>query len=170
MLFYIIRHAIAEPLGEANAFSDERRALTPVGRERMQRIAKGLRRLAVEFDLVLTSPLVRAVETAEILVAEMGASRDLIKQTETLAPGASFEPLFEEIRRYPAVESLAVVGHQPGLGDLVSLLVVGQPGALALELKKGSVCLVKIERTIPSFRGRMAWLLAPKQLRLIAKA
>lgn len=170
MLFYIIRHAIAEPLGEANDFSDERRTLTPAGRDRMQRIAKGLKRLSVEFDLVLTSPLLRAVETAEILVTEMGASRDLIKRTDALAPGASFAPLFEEIRRYPELESLAVIGHQPGLGDLVSLLVVGQPGALALDLKKGSVCLVKIERTIPVFRGKMAWLLAPKQLRLIAKA
>jgi len=69
MDLYIIRHAIAESLGKENEFSDDRRALTEEGRDRMREIAKGLHRLGAEFDLILTSPLVRAVETAQVVAA-----------------------------------------------------------------------------------------------------
>src|SRR5215216_2819063 len=89
MELYFIRHAIAQQLGRKNDFTDEKRALTSEGRERMREATRGLHRIGVEFDLVLTSPLVRAVETAEIITGTLGLSKKEMKQTGNLAPGAS---------------------------------------------------------------------------------
>ncbi|HEX8087437.1 MAG TPA: histidine phosphatase family protein, partial [Blastocatellia bacterium] len=89
MELYVIRHAIAQQLGRKNDFADEKRALTSEGRERMREAAKGLCKLGVEFDVILTSPLVRAVETAEIMAAALGLTKKEVEQTGNLAPDAS---------------------------------------------------------------------------------
>jgi phosphohistidine phosphatase len=169
MELYVIRHAIAQQLGRKNEFLDEKRALTSEGRERMREAAKGLHRLGVEFDLILTSPLVRAVETAEIISTAMGLSKKEVEQTSNLAPDASASDLFAEIKRHTGVESIAIVGHQPDLGEIISKIVRGD-GGLAIELKKGSVCCIKVTETVPTLRGSLTWLFAPKHLRLLAKA
>ena len=169
MELYIIRHAIAQPLGQKNDFLDEKRALTSEGRARFREAAKGLRKLGIEFDLILTSPLVRAVETTEIIAQALGLSKKDAEQTETLAPGASPDELFAEIKRRAGAESVALVGHQPDLGNLISRIVTGGEG-LQVRLKKGSVCLIEVVETVPTIRGTLVWLLTPKQLRQLAKA
>lgn len=169
MELYVIRHAIAEPLGKRNEFRDEQRALTEEGRSRMHEIARGLGKLGVELDLILTSPLMRAVETAEIVAPCLGLSRKDVKPTSHLAPGASFEQLFAEIKAQTGVESLALVGHQPDLGMLVSRIILGEGGTASLQLKKGSVCCINVTETVPALRGGLLWLLMPKQLRVLAK-
>ena len=169
MELYVIRHAIAQPLGQQNDFTDEKRALTSEGRDRMREAAKGLRKLEVELDLMLTSPLVRAVETAEIVAAAFGLGKKEVEQTANLAPGASIDELFAEIKRRTGAESIALVGHQPDLGELISAIVCGGDG-FAIQLKKGSVCLINVTETVPTLRGELMWLLTPKQLRLLAKA
>ena len=168
MELYVIRHAIAQPLGQQNDFTDEKRALTSEGRDRMREAMKGLRKLEVELDLMLTSPLVRAVETAEIVAAALGLGKKEIEQTANLAPGASIDELFAEIKRRTGAESIALIGHQPDLGELISTIVHGNEG-LAIQLKKGSVCLINVTETVPTLRGELMWLLTPKQLRLLAK-
>jgi phosphohistidine phosphatase len=107
MELYVIRHVIAEPLGQRNEFSDEKRALTKEGRGRAREAAKGLRKLGVEFDLMLTSPLVRAVETAEIVAEAMGLGPKDVQETANLAPGASPNKLFAEIKRHAGAEAVA---------------------------------------------------------------
>ena len=169
MELYVIRHAIAQPLGRKNDFTDEKRALTSEGRERMREAVKGLRKIGVEFDLVMTSPLVRAVETAEIITTALGLSKIEIEQTETLAPGASIDELFGEIKRHTGAESIALVGHQPDLGEIISKIVQGNE-SLSIELKKGSVCCINVVETVPTLRGSLIWLLGPKQLRMLGKA
>lgn len=169
MELYIIRHAIAQPLGQKNDFTDEKRALTSEGRERMRESAKAIRKLGVMFDLVMTSPLARAVETTEILASALGLGKKEIEQTANLAPGASVEELFAEIKRHKGIESIALVGHQPDLGEIISSIVQGD-ASLAIELKKGSVCCVNITETVPRLRGELSWLMTPRQLRLLAKA
>jgi phosphohistidine phosphatase len=169
MELYVIRHAIAQQLGRKNDFMDEKRALTTEGRERMCEVVKGLRRVGVELDLILTSPLVRAVETAEVISTGLGLSNQEIEQTGNLAPGASTEDLFAEIKRHTGAESIALVGHQPDLGEIISKIVQGN-GSLAIELKKGSVCCIKVTETVPTLRGSLMWLFAPKHLRMLAKA
>ncbi|MEW6208490.1 MAG: phosphohistidine phosphatase SixA [Acidobacteriota bacterium] len=167
MELYLIRHAAAEPVGEANEFLDERRRLTLEGRERMQQAARGLRALGVRFDLILTSPLFRAIETAEIIADALGIDRSRISQTPALLPGATAASLTNEIRKQ-SVESIALVGHQPDLGQTISRIVCGYPDA-AIQLRKGSVCAITVTETAPAIRGTLSWLLTSKQLRLIAK-
>jgi phosphohistidine phosphatase len=169
MELYIIRHAIAQPLGQKNDFLDEKRALTSEGRERMREAAKGLRKLGVEFDLILTSPLVRAVETTEIIAHALGLSKKDVEQIEALAPGAPPGELFAEIKKRTGAESIALVGHLPDLGNVISEIVVGGEG-LRVQLKKGGVCSIDVVETVPTIRGTLVWLLTPKQLRQLAKA
>jgi phosphohistidine phosphatase len=167
MELYIIRHAISEPLGKHNEFSDEKRSLTDAGRDRMREAAKGLRALAVQFDLILTSPLIRAIQTAEIIAAALNVGIREIRETSSLAPGASAGDLFTEIKSHTGVESVALVGHQPDLGLLVSGIIGS--AAPSIQLKKGGVCCVNISETVPALRGDLVWLLTPKQLRLLAR-
>ncbi len=168
MDLYIIRHAIAQPIGSKNDFTDEKRKLTSQGRDLMREAARGLRKLGLQFDLILTSPLVRAVETAEIVAEALGYDQALVQQTVNLAPGASFAELFSEVKRHNGIESIALVGHQPDLGALVSTLVWGD-GRASVPLKKGSVCSIDVMETVPTVRGALAWLLTPRQLRLLGK-
>ena len=167
MELYVIRHAISEPLGKRNEFSDEKRSLTDEGRDRMREITKGLRKLGVQFDLLLTSPLIRAIQTAEIIAAAFDVGAKEIQQTANLAPGASAVALFAEIKSHTGVESVALVGHQPDLGLLVSGIIGS--AAPSIQLKKGGVCCVNVTETVPALRGDLVWLLTPKQLRLLAR-
>jgi phosphohistidine phosphatase len=170
MDLYIIRHAIAQQLDKKNDFTDEKRALTNEGRERMREGARGLRKLGIELDLILTSPFVRAVETAEIAANAFGLSKKDVEQTDNLKPEASIDKLFTEIKKRTDIESLALVGHQPGLGEIISRIVQGNGGNLSLMLKKGSICSIKVVETVPTLHGNLMWLLTPKQLRLLAKS
>lgn len=134
----------------------------------MRDAAKGLRKLDVELDVIMTSPLVRAVETAEIVAGAFGLNKKEIVQSANLAPGASSDDLFAEIKKHTAAESIALIGHQPDLGELISKIAHGN-GSLSILLKKGSVCCMKITETVPTLHGNLLWLLTPKQLRLFAK-
>jgi phosphohistidine phosphatase len=161
----LIRHGLAQPLGHKNDFTDEKRTLTSQGRDRMREVARGLRRLAVKPEVIMTSPLARAYETAEIVAEALGVDKQMLLTTTNLAPGCSFEDLCEEIKE-KRVESIALVGHEPDLGELAGLIISGEPD-VALPLRKGGVCCIQITETIPSFKGTLVWLLTPKQLRLI---
>lgn len=167
MEIYIIRHGIAHPLGSKNGFIDEDRTLTAQGRERTREIARGLRKLGVRLDLIMTSPLARAAETAEIVAEVLGLS-ELVLQTQNLAPGGLIEDLFAEIKEQRIHGAVALVGHEPGLGYMGGRLVCGDSHA-SLPLKKGGVCCIEITETIPAFRGNLLWLSTPKQLRLLGK-
>src|SRR5262249_18697267 len=170
MELYIIRHAVAEPLGKRNEFSDEKRMLTDEGRERMRVAARGLRKQGGELDLLLTSPLIRAAETAEIVAAALEVGKKQIRQTTNLPPGAAAGELLAEIRTLPGVESLALIGHEPDLSSLISRIIQTDVSALSIQLKKGSVCCINITETVPALRGELMWLLTPRQLRLLSKA
>jgi phosphohistidine phosphatase len=167
MELYAIRHAIAEQLGRDNDFTDEKRALTPGGREKMIQAAQGLRRLGVEFDLILTSPFVRARQTAQILADVFTVDVGLVEETENLAPGANLSHLLAEIKNRRRAESVALIGHQPDLGKLISRIVTGREGLLSIKLKKGGVCFIEVTETVPELRGSLVWLLAPKHLRML---
>jgi len=169
MKIYVIRHAEAHPLGQKNAFSDEKRSLTGEGRDRMRDAAKGLGVLGVELDLILSSPLARAIETAEIVAAALGVSKKEIVQTDNLKPGALVDELFSEIKKHTGVESLALVGHEPDLSGIISRILQGQ-GHVLVNLKKGCACCLNVTETVPTLRGSLVWLLTPKHLRMLGKA
>ena len=168
MYIYIIRHAEAQQLGQKNNFSDERRSLTSEGRDRMRDGARGLRVVGVDPDLVLTSQLLRALETAEIVAAALGMNKKEILQTDSLKPGASVDDLFAEIKNH-GVESIALVGHEPDLIGIISRILLGS-GGVPIDLKKGCVCCLNATETVPALRGSLMWLLTLKHLRLLGKA
>ena len=170
MELFLIRHAIAEPLGKENQFSDDKRALTTEGSSRMREVVKGLVALGVQLDLIMTSPLKRAVQTAEIIATGVGLNKKEIKQSGNLAPGAPAKQLFGEIKTYAGVEAIALIGHQPDLGALISRIIKGDAGSVSIQLKKGGVCCLNVTETVPTLRGDLMWLLTPRQLRLVAKA
>ena len=159
MNLYIIRHAIAVDEGTSEYESDSERPLTDKGRKKMRQIAKGLRSLGVEFDLILSSPYVRARETAEIL-AEVFKMKKKIDFSDNLIPMGNPELLITEVNEKFSVESVAVVGHEPHLSALVGLLV-GENGKLDVTLKKGGVCYLSADDLHQERRATLEWLLTP---------
>ena len=160
MRLLIIRHAEAE---EATADRDDAdRRLTSDGNKEMRKVAKGLREIAPRIDAIATSPLVRARETAEIVANVLDVDR--IVEQPALAPGGDKQELLDWLLEQAPEATVAVVGHEPYLSTLASLLVSGGEQAL-LSLKKGACCLIEFERRPSVGAGVLAWLMQPKQLR-----
>lgn len=157
MNLYIIRHAIAEE--ESTSGEDSDRPLSGKGSKKMRQIAKGLRTLAVEFDLILSSPYVRAKETAEI-VADVFKMKRKIEYSDNLIPMGNPDLLIAEINEKYSVDSLAIVGHEPYLTTLISLLTA-KDSAVDMTLKKGGVCLLSTDDLHHTRHATLEWLLTP---------
>ena len=150
MNLYIIRHAIAVDEATSDYASDSERPLTDKGRKKMRQIAKALRHLGVEFDLIISSPYVRACETAEIL-AEVFKMKDKIVFSDNLIPLGAPELFVGEINEKHAVENLAIVGHEPHLSS-----------RMEFTLKKGGVCYLSADDLHhEDHRATLEWLLTP---------
>ena len=167
MNFYLLRHGIALSNNDPSVIDDGERPLTNKGVKRMRKAAKGLGRLGVSFDAVLTSPLLRARQTAEIVTSALGIESRL-EEISGLAPESTVEHLLFGLTRYQDREHLLLVGHEPLLSSTAAQLLGGrQPVKLNFELKKGSLCRIEIETIPATSPGKLHWLLTPKQLRLI---
>jgi phosphohistidine phosphatase len=154
----LIRHAIAVPSGRPGVEDDER-PLTPRGRKRFRAAARGLAHLMDRPDILLTSPLPRAVETAEIAAHAFGKLEP--RHEKALARGVS--DIIALLRRQPAEATVAIVGHEPTLSQLLArLLGSGRPERLAF--KKGGAALVEV-RGEGRTAGRLIWFLRPRILR-----
>lgn len=159
MNLYIIRHAIAVDEGTSDYESDSQRPLTDKGRKKMRQIAKGLHNLGVEFDLILSSPYVRARETAEIL-ADVFKMKKKIVFSDNLIPLGNPELLITEVNEKYSVDSMAVVGHEPHLSTLVGLLAA-ENAKIDVTLKKGGVCYLSADDLHHEHRATLEWLLTP---------
>jgi phosphohistidine phosphatase len=159
MDLYIIRHAIAVDEATSDYESDSERPLTDKGRKKMLQIAKALRHLGVEFDLILSSPYVRAGETAEILAAVFKMKKK-IAFSDNLIPLGNPELLIDEINEKYTVDSLALVGHEPHLSTLVGLLTA-ESSKIEMTLKKGGVCYLSADDLHHTPRATLKWLLPP---------
>lgn len=159
MDIYIIRHAIAVDEGAPGYEDDSQRPLTDKGRKKMRQIAKGLRSLGVEFDLILSSPYVRTQETAEI-VADVFKIKKKVAFTENLIPMGEPELLIAELNEKDSVQSIALIGHEPQLSNLVGLLTTDGK-QLDVTLKKGGVCLLSADDLHQEHRATLEWLLTP---------
>jgi phosphohistidine phosphatase len=158
---YIVRHAIAGERGPEWP-DDTKRPLTPKGVTRMRQQVEGLRALDVEIDVVFTSPLVRAHETAKILTAGLRPTPKL-KLLDTLAPGHTPADVAESLVDLDDCDAIALVGHEPGLGELAAWLIgARQP----LPFKKGGVARIEVPDLPPGRTGQLVWLATPKMLRL----
>jgi phosphohistidine phosphatase len=160
---YILRHAIAVQRGDPAYPLDSDRPLTPKGVRRMRRIANGMRRLGVKFDLILTSPYRRALETAFIVARQFRAG-EVIQTTSLLAPEIQPEDVVNELAsKYGACRNVILVGHEPQLSAIVSRLLYGNLGSPPL-LKKGGLCKLQVIRLGSEKAATLSWLLTPKQL------
>ena len=160
MNLYVIRHAIAVDQADSGYESDSERPLTDKGRKKTRQIAKALRDLGVEFDLILSSPYVRACETAEIL-ADVFKMKNKIVFSDHLIPLGNPELLIGEINEKHAVDSLAIVGHEPHLSALIGLLTT-DGSKLEITLKKGGVCHLSADDLHHhDHRATLEWLLTP---------
>ncbi len=160
---YVLRHGIAIERGTRGYTKDSDRPLTPEGCKKMRRIARMLRRFKLSFDLILSSPYVRARQTAEI-VAKVLKAEDRMKFSEHLAAEGDAEELVEQLRRlYHSPQSILLVGHEPDLSQLISVLLTGQPN-LALTLKKGGLCKLNVQRLVYGRCATLEWLLTPRHM------
>jgi phosphohistidine phosphatase len=167
MILYIVRHAIAVPRGSSGV-DDNDRALTDEGIFKMKQISAGLCCLEYVPEVVLSSPLIRARQTAEILLQAFGKGIEL-KIFPALAPSGSRQELFREINSLEnkRIQSLMIVGHQPSLGEMAGEIAFGSSKNY-IELKKGGVCTIELESTQGTPKGTLIALLTPSILRRLA--
>ena len=159
---YLIRHAQAEDRGDQWP-DDTKRPLTDGGRRRMRKAAKGLVRLSARFDVVLTSPLARAQQTAEVVAAAFETPPPVVAAA-SLAPDGTFTDFLADLQQHARYTRIALVGHEPSLGEFASRLTKARH---RLEFKKGGVCRIDIESIPPSGRGVLRWFVTPAMLRLV---
>lgn len=162
MQLYIVRHGIAIDRESPQCPADPERYLTAEGQDKTRQVAKGLARLGVVPDVFLSSPYVRALQTAEIFAKEMEYAKAKIRQTDLLLPVAEALPLFHELARDKKSEVVVLFGHAPQLDDVIAASVGSQHQITAL--KKAGVALVELKRVSPP-SGLLVWLAPPKLLR-----
>jgi len=157
MEIYILRHGIAEEGRPGQP--DSARRLTGEGKEKLRRVLSTARAAGVRPGALLSSPYVRAVETAALAreVLQLDAP---IEETEALTPLESPAGVWDQIRRHRRVDQILLAGHEPQLSSLVAYLI-GAPGE-AVEMKKGALARVDLEAWGPQPRGRLVWLLTAK--------
>ncbi len=161
---YIVRHGIAEERGEQWP-DDTKRPLTEDGIISLRRSARGLDRVGVSFDLMLTSPLVRTRQTAEVIAAELNPVPQILS-VESLAPGGSHQAVLNDLEKHSRRHRIALVGHEPGIGELAARLIGTRH---AIEFKKGAVCRIDVDALPPTAPGDLRWLLTPRLLRSLRK-
>lgn len=161
MDLYILRHGIAAERDPQKYPDDDLRPLTPEGRRKVKRVAAALKDLGYEFDLILSSPLKRASKTAEIVAAVFQAEGRL-EVTSHLEPGGDPRRLIAEIAARRR-QSVLLVGHEPYLSQLISVLLSGRE-ELGIDLKKGGFCHLSAASLRYGACAVLECLLAPKQM------
>jgi phosphohistidine phosphatase len=161
---FVLRH------GEAGARVDEpekddARPLTQDGRREVELVAGSLPRVGVGFDLIATSPLPRALQTAEI-VARRFKMLNKLEQWDELKPSSEAQNLYRRLSRQKQGSRLLIVGHEPQLSGMIGQIIAGSSG-VNLVLKKSGLAKVEILGFKPRITGELRWLLTP---RIIKKA
>jgi phosphohistidine phosphatase len=156
---YLVRHAIAYERNTLRWPDDAERPLTPDGEERFRRAARGLARVAGGVDLVLSSPFVRAWQTAVVLSEEAGWPAPV--ECPALEPDRSPDETLKELGPHADRDSVALVGHEPHLSALIALLVTGHAGGDAFGLKKGGAFRLSTDGLVPG-EAALRWALTPR--------
>lgn len=163
MQVYLIRHGIAVNAEEFAEGDDDARPLTARGIKRMRRNARALRKLGVSVSAVWTSPLLRACQTADLLMGEICDSQHP-RICDALAPGGDFDAVVRDLVECEPDAAIALVGHEPYLGEFAAYVLTGSHGAF-LGVRKGGVAAITFDSVEPPLRGTLDWLLTPGQLR-----
>lgn len=161
-----MRHGIAEAPDIHGSGDDRDRRLTKKGDRRVRQIAQAMKEMGLGFDLILASPFRRARETAEI-VAEVLEAESRLKFSDHLAvPPDNLKLLRQITTHHPALDRVLLVGHEPHLSELASLLVAGSPD-LRITFRKGGLCRLSVEGLHAGRCATLEWLLPPGQMLLM---
>ena len=155
MDLYILRHGAAEP--RESGLEDRDRKLTGEGKRELGAVLKAARNAKVAPDLILTSPLRRARETAELAARMLDCKRTV--ETRSLLPEARPDAVWKEIGAEKSARQILLAGHQPHLGKLVRFLL---EAAVAVDLKKGALVRVTTQGRLGPPRGVLKWMITPR--------
>jgi phosphohistidine phosphatase len=161
MKVFLVRHAIAHERNRRRWPDDALRPLTPAGARKFRKAARGLATLLPQRVALLTSPWVRARDTASLL-AERGFSKPV--ECAQLAGDAATREAFELLRSRRE-KAVVLVGHEPGLGRILAAALGGEGSRLKFELKKGGAACIEFASRIAPGRGTLLWMLPPRALR-----
>lgn len=157
---YLVRHAVAAERGKEWP-DDTKRPLTERGIHRFKQEVAGLRRLDVAIQEIISSPLVRAKQTADLLAAGL-SGKPVVRILKALEPGHSPSTVMHQVARLARRHRIAIVGHEPDLGELAAhLLGASRP----LPFRKGSICRIDMESFTSRHAGSLVWFVTPKMLR-----
>lgn len=167
MNLYLLRHGVAVEREDWRGRHDAERPLTSEGRATLVRIGRAMAALELEFDVILTSPYVRARQTAEIVARQLGCP-GRVELCEALVPDAGHRAAVRALQgRRPAPRNALLVGHEPGFSGLVSFLATGG-AALDVAFKKGGLAALEVTRLRAGRCARLLWLCTPRQLMMLA--
>ena len=169
MELYFLRHGLAGQYGDPKYKDDSLRPLTAEGRRKIRSSALGMKILGLRFDAVISSPYVRARQTAEITAQVFKIKTKAIYLTENLLPPASCAALLKDVQtHFPASESILFTGHEPHLTEMISSLLKS-PVPLDIDFKKGGLCALSLHQPWNAGSATLNWLLTSKQLGLIGQ-
>ena len=157
---YLIRHAVAEERGDKWP-DDAKRPLTADGAKKMKKAARGLASLGIAFDVILSSPLVRARQTADIVAAALDPHPSIVN-VDSLSPGGSYSALVADLEKHLRRNRIALVGHEPGIGELAARLIGSRH---PFEFRKGAVCRIDLDEIPPNGPGDLRWFAPTRVLR-----
>lgn len=164
MILYLVRHGIAVDPNDPKSPAEPERPLTAKGVQKTRAAALGLQELGVKPDVLITSPYVRAAQTAEIFAEAMGISPQKIRMNDALKPSGNPAEITKEIIRLRAKEVMCF-GHAPQLDSMISHLI-GVPRAFTALKKAGVACL---DHSAAHSKWELLWIVTPKMLRQLAE-
>jgi phosphohistidine phosphatase len=157
---YLIRHGVAAERGDEYP-DDSKRPLTAQGIARLRKEAHALDELGVTIEQIITSPLLRTRQTADV-IAESLKGKPAVVTSDALAPAGTPGAVMQDLAKHAKKGSVALVGHEPNLGELAARLIGAR---VALEFKKGGICRIDFETLPPKANGRLRWFVTPRMLR-----
>lgn len=157
MQVYILRHGIAEDTAPGDRDAD--RALTAEGRKRLREVIRLAEKADVLPSLIITSPYVRAVQTAEVAIEILGYTEDL-RKTDALIPSSDPHDVWDEVRSYQGISQVMLVGHEPLLSRVVAFFL--NAPSLMVDFKKAAIVRIDIDSFGPQPHGILKWMLVPK--------
>jgi phosphohistidine phosphatase len=168
MQLLVIRHGIAEDFEEfaATGEDDSLRPLSGAGKQKMKAAAAGLRGIVETVDVLAASPLLRAKQTAEILARAYGGLT--VRTVQALSPESDPSDLLDWLAQHASAEVVAVVGHEPHLGRLVTWLMTEAPDS-RVAMSKGGAALLEFSSRVAARGGTLRWLLTGGQLRRLGR-
>ncbi|MCS7306168.1 MAG: phosphohistidine phosphatase SixA [Thermoguttaceae bacterium] len=163
MELYLVRHAWAEQQDSARWPDDSQRPLTPEGKKRFSKLIRQLAKTQFQASLIVTSPLLRAQQTAQLIAKALKKQGPTLLDHPELAPGGSLHKLVEWTAAQTAVhQAIAWVGHAPDI-ELFCAALIGQ-GQSLIHFSKGAVALVRFEKAPALGQGELQWLVTAKLL------